>query len=252
MQGPAPAALVQNGWRVFLVKVHNEAGVTAELVAESPNAAPIHKRSTNSPEPKQSVPPSEIPNRWMDVAMFGDRPLTRPLSGLAVEYRLLQVYSRDAGRREAKISFHVGQGTQDLGFRSDVDILFTCDPAVAVTLDVHDVDGRPTTASFLFRDAQGRVSPSPSRRLAPDFFFHPQIYRQNGETVLLPPGEYTVEVTRGPEYLTERRKITVPRAETHRESFKLKRWAHLAKEGWYSGDHHVHAAGCAHYESPTE
>jgi hypothetical protein len=22
--------------------------------------------------------------------------------------------------------------------------------------------------------------------------------------------------------------------------------------GWYSGDHHVHAAGCLHYESPTE
>ena len=22
--------------------------------------------------------------------------------------------------------------------------------------------------------------------------------------------------------------------------------------GWYSGDHHIHAAGCAHYESPTE
>ena len=36
MQGPAPAALVQNGWRVFLVKVHNEAGVTAELVGREP------------------------------------------------------------------------------------------------------------------------------------------------------------------------------------------------------------------------
>ena len=142
MQGPAPAALVQHGWRVFLVKVHNEAGVTAELVAESPNAAPLYKRSTSSPEPKQSVPPSEIPHRWMDLAMFDDRPLRRPLSGLAVEYRLLQVYSRDAGRREAKISFDVGQGTQDLGFRSDVDILFTCEPAVAVTLDVLDDDGR--------------------------------------------------------------------------------------------------------------
>ena len=133
-----------------------------------------------------------------------------------------------------------------------MDILFTCEPAVAVTLDVRDVDGRPTTASFLFRDAQGRVYPSPSRRLAPDFFFHPQIYRQTGETVLLAAGDYTVEVTRGPEYLTERRKITVPEAETHRESFTLKRWAHLAKENWFSGDHHVHAAGCAHYESPTE
>ena len=22
--------------------------------------------------------------------------------------------------------------------------------------------------------------------------------------------------------------------------------------GWYSGDHHIHAAGCAHYERPTE
>lgn len=29
IQGPAPARLVQNGWRSFLVKVYNEAGVTA-------------------------------------------------------------------------------------------------------------------------------------------------------------------------------------------------------------------------------
>ena len=64
--------------------------------------------------------------------MFRDRPLKPTLSGLALEYRLLQIYSRDAGQREAKISFNVGQGTQDLGFRSDVDILFTCEPAVPV------------------------------------------------------------------------------------------------------------------------
>ena len=25
----------------------------------------------------------------------------------------------------------------------------------------------------------------------------------------------------------------------------LKRWIHIAKQGWYSGDHQVHAAGCA-------
>ena len=40
-QGPALPRLVQHGWSVFLVKVHNQAGVTAELVAESPNAAPL-------------------------------------------------------------------------------------------------------------------------------------------------------------------------------------------------------------------
>ena len=26
----------------------------------------------------------------------------------------------------------------------------------------------------------------------------------------------------------------------------------MAKLGWYSADHHVHAAGCSHYESPEE
>ncbi len=36
VQGPARPRLVQNGWSVFLVKVHNEAGVTAELVGREP------------------------------------------------------------------------------------------------------------------------------------------------------------------------------------------------------------------------
>jgi hypothetical protein len=252
VQGPAQAVLVQHGWRVFLVKVQNEAGVTAALAVTSPNAAPLYRRSTGSPEPKKTVSPADVVRRWMDVALFRDRPMRRTLSGLELEYRVLQVYSRDAGRREAKLSFNVGQGTQDLGFRSDVDVLFRCEDAVPVTIDVRDDDGRPTTASFLFRDAQGRVYPSQSRRLAPDFFFHPQVYRATGETVLLPPGTYTVEYTRGPEYVTQTRSITVPQAESHRESFRLKRWAHLARMNWYSGDHHVHAAGCGHYESPTE
>ncbi len=251
-QGPAAPWLVQNGWTVFLVKVHNEAGVTAELQATSPNAEPIYKQSTSSAEPKKSIRSTENTERWMDLAMFRDRPLKRELSGLAVEYRIIQVYSRDAGKREAKFSFNIGQGTQDLGFRSDVDILFSCDPAVLVVLDVKDQDGRPTMASFIFRDRMGRVYPSPSRRLAPDYFFHPQIYRHSGESMPLPPGTFQVEYTRGPEYKTQTRTITVPRMRTHHETFQLQRWVHMAAMNWFSGDHHVHAAGCAHYDSPTE
>jgi hypothetical protein len=252
MQGTARPRLVQNGWSVFLVKVNNQAGVTAALVAESPNAAPIYKQSTNQAEPKKSIGPAQIIQRWADVTMFNDRPLLRPLSGLGLEYRVIQIYSRDAGKREAKISFNVGQGTQDLGFRSDVDILFTIEPAVTVVLDVRDDDGEPTMASFIFRDRLGRVYPSPSRRLAPDFFFHPQIYRQAGESVALPAGEYQVQCTRGPEYIVQSKMITVPQTKMHRENFRLKRWIDMAKLNWFSGDHHVHAAGCGHYESPTE
>ena len=82
VQGPAQPRLIQNGWSVFLVKVHNEAGVTAELAAVSPNAEPIYKLSTNRPEPKPSISPAQIVQRWMDVAIFNDRPLKRSLSGL--------------------------------------------------------------------------------------------------------------------------------------------------------------------------
>ena len=250
--GPARAELVQNGWRVFLVKVRNEAGVTAELKATSPNASPVYRRSTGTARPAPGLSAAEVADRWMDLDSVVDRPLNRNLSGLGLEYRLIRIYSRDAGRREAKLRFDVGQGTQDLGFRGDVDVLFTSGPAVSVTLDVRDFDGRPTTASFLIRDALGRVYPSQSRRLAPDFWFHPQIYRHSGESVDLAPGKYTVEVTRGPEYEVQSRTIEVPKAATHRESFALKRWIQLSKLGWFSGDHHVHAAGCGHYERPTE
>ena len=36
------------------------------------------------------------------------------------------------------------------------------------------------------------------------------------------------------------------------ESFELTRWVDMSSFGWHSGDHHVHAAGCSHYESPDE
>lgn len=249
--GPVAKRLVQHGWTVFLVKVVNEAGITAPLVVTSPNAAPMVRPSTGAAEPPPGLSAADVADRWTDVRMFDDRPMTPALSGLRVEYRLLQVFSRDAGPREARIGFNAGQGTQDLGFRSDVDILFEAAPATRLVLDVVDHDGSATTASFLVRDRLGRVYPAQSRRLAPDFFFHPQVYRASGEHLLLPPGEYTVSWTRGPEYVPGTRTVVVGAGPEQRERFELDRWIRLADHGWYSGDHHVHAAGCSHYDSPA-
>ncbi len=243
--GPAPAKLLQQGHRLFLVKVLNEGGVTAQLKVASPNAAPLVKRSTGSPDPKLSIKPNEAGDRWLDVAMVDGQPLNKTLSGLPLEYRIIELYSRDVGRREAKLMFDVGQGTQDLGFRNELNVLFNCEPAVEVTLDVLDDDGKPTTGHFVFRDAKGRVYPAMSRRLAPDLFFHEQIYRHDGESVMLPPGKYQVTYGRGPEYRELKTEITVPDSVSHNETFRLKRWIKLADYGWFSGDHHIHAAGCA-------
>ena len=33
---------------------------------------------------------------------------------------------------------------------------------------------------------------------------------------------------------------------------KLERWIDPAARGWWSGDHHIHAAGCKHYTNPSE
>lgn len=250
--GQAPLKLLQQGHRVFLVKVHNEGGVTAPLRVSSPNAEPLVKRSTGSADPKITIKPTDVGDRWLDLSMVDGQPLSKALSGLPLEYRVIELYSRDVGRREAKLVFDVGQGTQDLGFRNEVNLLFQCEPAVEVTLDIQDETGKPTTAHFVIRDTKGRVYPSMARRLAPDFFFHEQIYRHSGESVMLPPGKYNVTYGRGPEYRVLQATIDVPDSVSHKESFRLARWIKLVDQGWFSGDHHIHAAGCSHYESPAE
>lgn len=256
-EGPAPKELIEQGWRTFLIKVHNEAGITAKLVADSPNAQPVYMRGKGArqrPQTEQElVPAGAGESRFLDINMFDKQPLKPTLSGLEAEYRIIQLYSRDVGKREAKLAFNVGQGTQDLGFRNAVPILFDSLPAVEVTLGIKDFDGEPTTASLIIRDEKGRVYPNPARRMAPDFFFHDQIYRADGESVHLPPGEYTVVLNRGPEYYVDTFPLTVkPDVKSQQADFKLRRWTHPAKQRWFSGDHHVHAAGCAHYDSPTE
>jgi hypothetical protein len=260
-RGAARATLVERGWRCFLVKVRNDAGVTAQLKASSRNALPVYARGVSDipggfsldPRPTQKITPGDIAARWLELSMFDKPPLEAKLSGLNVEYRIIQLYSRDRGRREAQIGFDVGQGSQDIGFRNDVPVLFDCLPSKDVTLRVIDEDGKPTTASFIIRDRQGRQYPAKTKRLAPDFSFHPQVYREDGEKIRLPSGAYTVEVTRGPEYVTRRETLTVGVGQAPEEwRFRLKRWINPATSGWYSGDHHIHAAGCSHYEAPTQ
>ena len=257
VDGPVERELMQQGWRTFLVKVHNEAGITPHLEVSSPQAAAAYQQGSGArqrPQTEQSlVSDAESKQRFLDIHVYDRQPLKPTLSGLSVEYRVVQLFSRDAGMREATLAFSVGQGTQDLGFRNEVPLLFHCLPAVEVAFGVRDVDGSPTTAAFTVRDDRGRVYPNPARRLAPDFFFHPQVYRHDGETVHLPPGDYTVQVTRGPEYRPQQHQLQVPEGVSHyRHVFPLERWIEAKAFGWYSGDHHIHAAGCKHYDSPTE
>lgn len=250
--GPARPELAQGGTRLFLVKVINQAGVTAPLRVASPNSGNVYIQSTGNPEPKLELSSKDAADRWAEISLYDKPPMDRRLSGLALDYRILQIYSRDAGQRSAQISFNVGQGSQDIGFRNDLLVLFNALPAHAIKLRVRDEKGQPAMASFVIRDRLNRLYPNPSKRLAPDFFFQPQIYRANGENITLPPGYYNITYSGGPEYRVHRKELAVDEKGPTELTFQLERWIDPARYGWYSGDHHVHAAGCSHYQNPTE
>jgi len=251
-RGAAPARLVEQGWRAYLMKVRNEAGATGQLEVESPQDLPVYRPGTGSPMAPRTVLPADIADRWLVIDTFTDKPMESRLSGLDVEYCIVVLYSRDRGRREAQIGASLGAGTQDIGYRNRTAVLFDILASRDLTIHVRDEHHRPTMASFLIKDKIGNVYPARTKRLAPDFFFQDQIYRADGETVRLPAGEFTITCGRGPEYVPESRKVSLTADRSSALDFTLRRWIDPAAHGWYSGDHHIHAAGCSHYESPTE
>jgi hypothetical protein len=251
-RGPAEPSLVEGGSRFFLVKVVNRAGVTSPLHVASPNSGNVYLKSDGDPSPKMVITTADVRDRWADISIFNRPPMEERLSGLPIEYAILEIFSRDTGQRSADISFNVGQGTQDIGFRNDIFVLFHAAPSRKIALHLLDENGSPTMASLTIKDRLNRLYPNPSKRLAPDFFFQPQVYRADGESIELPPGDYTVTATGGPEYIAHTREFTVDAKGPDQLTFKLDRWIDPSKFGWYSGDHHVHAAGCSHYKNPAE
>jgi hypothetical protein len=248
-KGPGSTSIQQSGWTPVVVKVMNDSTVKKQLKIMSPQAGErFSGRGDKNPkdDPK-------IADRFLGVEVYTQPPMTDTLSGLKVEYAIALIYSTESGKREATIGFDIGQGNQDLGFRGETPVLFEVKPAIPVKVNVTDFDGKPTTGRFLITDAQGHVYPPQAKRLAPDFFFQKQIYRHDGGTILLPPGKFTVEYGRGPEYALKTTELTVSSGgQPPTLAVKLERWVNPMDFGFFNGDHHIHAAGCAHYTNPTE
>ena len=129
--------------------------------------------------------------------------------------------------------------------------VFETRPSSTLKFDVKTQDGKPAVASFIIRDTSGQVYPLQSKRLAPDLYFQSQIYRKDGENVHLPVGDYQITSQRGPETPPVTTTLSVGKHGTTFNYHPIP-WIEPAKHGWWSGDHHIHAAGCMHYTKPTE
>jgi hypothetical protein len=108
-RGPREAELVRGRERFVLVKVQNEAGVTQGLKVAG------EQLRTAKEEGK---------GRWLEASIDFEKLPEDKLSGQKLDYVVLRLKAHEAGKREAVLKFDVGQGTQDLGFRAEVPILF--------------------------------------------------------------------------------------------------------------------------------
>jgi hypothetical protein len=265
--GPAPRILVEQGWRSFLVRVENPFALETGTIFTGDAA--FAKGSLSGDNTTASKPSLEdfagYGDHWLGYAFASGPPLSDILSGLGVEYRILQLFSRYPGSRKAYLMVHTpdphpvaGYTSQSRryfwgGARSGFWTTFNSLPSQDIPLTIRDWDGVGCMASFLVRDEAGRLYPEPADRMAPDFKFQPQVYRADGETMRLPDGRYSVESWRGPEYIRKRQDFVVDQSTASpRLQVNLERWINAAELGWYPGDTHIHAAGCAHYEQPTQ
>lgn len=114
-RGPAPPRLVSA--TAFLVRVDNEAGTTALVRLLSPHAAVAGQAAER--------------DRWLRAELTTLEGGAPRLTGRRREYLLLRLETDQRGRREATLAVDIGQGTQDLGFRAEVTLLFRCEGSPA-------------------------------------------------------------------------------------------------------------------------
>ena len=265
--GEASPRLVQHGWRSFLVRVANPHGLLGDLSAPSNHVLGMidyqsHAARITLPDTLTVVP--RIESSWLQVQLAGPT----DLSGVAVEYKVISLYSRDGGTRSGELSFiltveeeiesltrsPVRKAFQRMGFEARpyaVRLDFDCLAARDIRFDVREPDGSSTVAALTVRDVHRRAYPSKAMRLAPDMFFHEHVYRATGEVIALPAGRYEISARRGPEYREVNVEVDVSDG-TEAIGIELDRWADPAAHGYYSGDPHIHAGGCSHYSVPSE
>ena len=257
-RGPAKVTLQQEGYTPVLIKVINDSGASRPLRITSPQSGPVYagaSKGTMERERQQWLRENENTtgrkDRFLQVEMF-----TAPADDAGAE--------RAAGRVRRRPDL-LGRGGQARG-----DDRLRRRPG--------DAGPRlPRRGAGAVRRAAGGPGEARGHRLrrhADDGPVH--VPRRGGPRLpaaaeaarpgpLLPEADLPRRrrhraAAAGRVHDVVRPRAGVPLAATqdHRArkgdrpkfAVKLERWINPADFGFYSGDHHIHAAGCAHYTTP--
>jgi hypothetical protein len=94
---------------------------------------------------------------------------------------------------------------------------------------------QPIAVNLFLRNARNVAVKAPPQPFWKDHFAFP------GSVVLeLSPGQYTFEMERGPEYNVRSGQFVIESGATDSTEVSLERFVDMKKEGWWSGDLHIH------------
>jgi TolB protein len=121
-------------------------------------------------------------------------------------------------------------------------------PMGQLDLTLADTAGRPVLARVSVFDSTGKSwAPDDAWRHGDELFvrarrqFEYNYFHAEGRaTVTLPPGRYTVEAWKGPEYGVARAAVTVTAGQHGEARLVMRRLMDLPSLGWWGGDLHVH------------
>ena len=127
------------------------------------------------------------------------------------------------------------------------------EPMGVVRVRVTDSEGEPLPARVYMTASDGRsYFPEGSFprviSVTEDYYFH----TDGSFSATLPPGQAELEVWRGFEYEPVTRTVDVQAGAWTLVEVQLQRWTHMAAEGWYSGDNHIHPNYGGHYDVTPE
>lgn len=131
----------------------------------------------------------------------------------------LDVRDEDDRRTPARVGLYDGTGRMPLPSAS------------AVTINNYE----DRTKQVFLRRTHGMVPPWPVENR---YFF----YVDGEYEAELPAGDYTLVISKGPEYRRIVRTVSVSEGDTTAVDLMLARWIDMPAKGWYSGDDHVHMA----------
>jgi len=100
---------------------------------------------------------------------------------------------------------------------------------------VDDKTGEPIAVRMHLKDARGRAKKVPR---VPNWKGH--FVFDGAIDLKLPPGRYTFEMERGPEYRLLTGHFTLAKGDEDVKTLKMRRFVDMKKEGWWSGELHIH------------